>query len=115
MKIAEEKEPRMKYLRPASPDAARRRLYADIVYSDMDRISRPRKRLMKPAASAIRTAPGRAQQHEDVRLGAVEVFPHQVAVRRGGPDSGGAPEQYDEKGAEVVVNNLVPERHRARR
>jgi hypothetical protein len=55
----------MKYLRPASPEAARRRWYADIVYSDMDRISRPRKRLMNPAASAISTAPA---EHSNSRM-----------------------------------------------
>ena len=57
MNIAEANEPRMKYLRPASPDAALRRLYALIVYRAIDIISRPRNRLIKPAASAMSTAP----------------------------------------------------------
>ena len=104
---ADENDPRMKYFRAASPDAGPAMMIAG------QRVERDRqhfeaqKKAYQPGRLRHQDGTGRAEHHQHVRFGAVQVFPDQVPVGDQGPENGGRPEQDDEEGAEVVVDNLA--------
>ena len=107
MKIAEENDPRMKYLRRG---LARR---GPTVIVSGQRVQRDRQyfqaqeQAYQPGRLRHEHRAGGADHHEHVRFGAVQVFPGQVAVGDQGAEDRGRAEQDGEKGAEVVVDNLA--------